>query len=513
MTDIVDSLDSSTGQGSANRESTARGAAWSTAAYASMGLGQILVQRVLNGSLTTSEFGVVNATLIVIGFGRIFTMSGVGPALVQRKTVERRHIVTGFIISMMMGLAAVGVLCLIAPWIGSFFHSDQLVNIMRVISLTFLIQAGGIVAEGLLQRDLRFKSLAIAEIISFVVGFIGVGVGAAAMGAGVWSLVYANMAQAAIKVVLVLMAARHPIGRTFDRSAAKDLARFASGFTLAKIFNYAAINGDNSVVGNRMGTVALGVYGKAYQLLAYPAMLFGQVVDRVLFPLMAREQEDIPKLARTYRRGVAGIATVTGPGGALICVLAPEILDVFAGPGPKWQPAISPLRVFAVGLFLRTGYKISDSLARSSGNVFKRAKRQAVYAVAVIVGALVGSHWSITGAAIGVLAALLLNYVLMADLSLRTTQITWGSFIEAHRRGAILGVLTGVVASSIAVPLRHAHVHYLLILIATLAGAAGMFVLLIMVRRDLVLGDVEWLLAGRRSSTAATSANMTKKES
>ncbi len=475
--------------------STARGAAWSTASYASMGVSQLVLLRVLNGYMSKAEYGVVTAALIVIGFGRIFTMSGVGPAIVQRPDVERRHIETGFLVSMMMGAAGVVTLSLLAPFVGGFFHSDQLVSVIRVISLTFIIQAGGIVGEGLLQRDLQFRKLAIAEVISYV-GFTIVGISAAIGGAGIWSLVAANMAQAAIKMVLVLLAARHPMSWHFDRRAGRDLARFASGFTLAKICNYAAINGDNTVIGHTMNKESLAVYGRAYQLLAMPAMLFGQVVDRVLFPVMARLQDDVPKLARTYRRGVAAIATVTGPGGALIMVLAPEIIRTLAG--DHWEAAINPLRAFALGLTLRTGYKISDSLARSSGTVFKRAKRQFIYAVLVIVGAYVGHFWGLTASALGVLFALLVNYLMMADLSLKTTGLGWMSFMAAHRRGVLLGAMTGGVGSLIAVPLRHAGVHYLLIILATGIGVAAMFALLIVISRDLVLGDVEWLLQGRR---------------
>lgn len=490
MTDAFDS--------SPHHQSAGRGAAWSAAAFAMLGAGQLIVQKVLDPYLTKDEWGVFGVVVVVIGLGKIFTMSGVGPALVQRKDLERRHIETGFLLSMMMGLAAVIVLSGIAPLLGRFFDSDQLVPIMRVISFTFLIQAAGIVAEGLLQRSMRLKQLALAEITSFIVGYVGVGVTTAVAGAGVWSLVWANLAQASIKVVLILLAARHPMGAHFDRRAARELAGFASGFTLAKVGNYSASNGDNIVVGRILGTAPLGFYFRAYQLLAMPAMLFGQVLDRVLFPMMARLQDDTEALARTYRRGVAAIVSVTGPAGALIVVLAPEVLVLLGG--DEWGPAVNPLRVFAAGLMLRTGYKISDALARSAGTVFKRAKRQWIYAAAVVVGAFVGGKISgITGAAVGVLGALTLNYMMMADLSLRTTKLSWASFAEAHRRGVILGLLTFGVASAVATPLRHGGAHYLVTIAATLAGVAVMFGALIKIKRDLVLGDVEWLLAGRRN--------------
>ena len=145
----------------------------------------------------------------------------------------------------------------------------------------------------------------------------------------------------------------------------------------------------------------LGYYSRAYQLVAMPAMLLGQMMDRVLFPVMASFQHARARLAEAYRRGISLVATVMAPLSVLIVMLAPEIVRVLLG--PDWGPVVAPLRVLALGLVCRTGYKISDSLARSVGTVYKRAWRQAIYAALVVTGALVGRRWGITGVAWGVL--------------------------------------------------------------------------------------------------------------
>ena len=101
-----------------------------------------------------------------------------------------------------------------------------------------------------------------------------------------------------------------------------------------------------------------------------------------------------------------------------------------------------PFQIFAAGLIFRTSYKISDSLARAMGTVYRRAWRQAVYAVAVVVGALIGTAFGLVWVAVGVTGAIVLNYVLMADLSLRTAPITWGHFVLRQTRGLWLGLVT-----------------------------------------------------------------------
>ena len=125
-------------------------------------------------------------------------------------------------------------------------------------------------------------------------------------------------------------------------------------------------------------------------------------------------------------------------------MLGPEVIHVLLGGGAKWDDAIVPFQIFAAGLIFRTSYKISDSLARAMGTVYRRAWRQAVYAVAVIVGALIGTAFGLVWVAVGVTGAIVLNYLLMADLSIRTAPIGWWHFAARQTRGLWLGLVVAI---------------------------------------------------------------------
>jgi PST family polysaccharide transporter len=96
-------------------------------------------------------------------------------------------------------------------------------------------------------------------------------------------------------------------------------------------------------------------------------------------------------------------------------------------------------------LLFRTSYKMSDSISRATGAVYRRAWRQAIYAALVFAGAWVGSRWGVTGVSLGVLASLLINFILMADLSLAVAHTTWRRFAGAH----VPAILTAGLAGSI----------------------------------------------------------------
>ena len=149
------------------------GMVWSALGFGSQGIGQFLVVIVFARYLTKSDNGVVAAALIVIALGQLFTDSGFAAAVVQREDLTDRHITSAFSWSLVTGAVMTAVVYLTAPLTAAFFHQPSIEPVMRGLSFTFMLQGPGLIAEALLQRDLDFKSIAIAETVSYFAGFAG----------------------------------------------------------------------------------------------------------------------------------------------------------------------------------------------------------------------------------------------------------------------------------------------------------------------------------------------------
>ncbi|HLQ37944.1 MAG TPA: lipopolysaccharide biosynthesis protein [Planctomycetota bacterium] len=466
---------------------------WSSLGLGAQGTGQFLLLAILARYLTATEFGVVSATMIVIGLGRTL-QTCIGPALVQRDELRPEHVRSAFALCVLIAAAMVAVMWLAAPLAAQFFRVDEISDVMRAMSLLFVCQTPGLVPEALLQREMRLRALAIAEVVGVAAGYVPIGIGCAWCGLGVWSLVAAHIGQALLKSTVLLIARPHEWALLPTRRETGELLYFSGGFAAAALANYAASQGDNFVVGRWMSAAHLGIYGRAYQLMAMPAMFLGEVVDRVLFPLMSRFQSDKERLRRAYGRSVSLIASVMTPAAVAGIVLAPEIVRVVLGPG--WGEVVPPFRILISGLVFRTGYKISDVLARATGTVYARAWRQMIFAVLILAGAFAGTAAGVTGVAIGIVTAIGINYLTMAGLSLRTTGSNWSEFAALHLRGLVSGTITGAVVLLLAQAIRGSVTDPLLVLLTVavlmlvLLGAA----LAIAPRR--VLGaEGTWLLA------------------
>jgi PST family polysaccharide transporter len=454
---------------------------------------QLVVVGVLARFVSPADFGVVGAALIVIGVSTMFSRLGLGPALVQRPELEQRHIDTAFTASVLLGLGLGGAMWLVAPLAAEFFRIPSVAPVLRALSVVFPLQGLAAVAGSLLLRELRFRYMANVDVISYGFGYGVVGIGAALLGLGVWALVLAQITHNVVKTTILLLGQPPRLRSLPDRDAFRELMYFGGGFTLAKVANQLAQQGDYLIVGRFLGPAPLGYYGRAYNLMSAPASGFGTILDSVLFPMMARVQNDETRLATAYRRGVALIALVVLPASAALILLAPEAIHVVLG--ARWVPVIAPFQILAAGMLFRTSSKMADSLTRATGAVFRRAWRQIAYAGLVLGGAWVGQHRGIAGVAWGVLLAITVNFLTMAQLSLEESKMSWWRLWLAHLPAVLTTLVTAPLVWVLAVALRSWGMPQVVTLVAGLGLVAACFLGLTLLAPGVFLGpDGRWMI-------------------
>jgi PST family polysaccharide transporter len=448
---------------------------------------RLLVLTILARLLGPREFGLAAAATIVIGFFRIFLQTGVRPALVQRPVLEARHVRTAFALSLALGLTASGLIVWLADELAArAFGMPELAPVLAALSLLLPIQSLGVVAAALLERELRFSWIVRRDVLAYAIGYGAVGIPLAIGGFGVWALVGAYLVQELATTAFVLRFQPHPKSLRVDRASARELVYFGGGFAVARFGNYGAGSGDAWVAGRWLGGEALGCYRYAVELTGVVASLFGSVLDRVLFPALAKVQGDRARLAAAYRSGVGAIAALVLPVSAALFALAPEIVGVVLGAG--WEAVVPPFRVLALALLPRATYTMSDSLARATGAVYRRAWRQALYAALVIGLAWIGQRYGLVGLALGTTAAVLANALLMIQLSMGLAALDGRSVAAAHLAALPSFALPLGATEALARAGRALGLPDAAILAASLAGAALLWLAALRLRPRLLLG-------------------------
>lgn len=388
------------------------------------------------------DFGVVSIALIFTSFAERLGQIGVGPAFVQRAVIDERDVGTAWILSVLSGVVISATLWAIAPVASSFFGESALVPVMRALATGFIIDSFGVVSDGILQRELRFREIVKIETIAFTVGLAVVGIALGYLGCGVWALVGANLATRITKTGMLVYLQPMKFGGAWCAERARELLRSGFGFSVGKILNFLSLQGDNFIVGRLLGAEALGMYTRAYQAMTLPAMYVGQAFERVLFPALSKKQDDRAALRRGLLSTLEVSALVAIPASVGMCFLSGEIVLVLFG--EVWSPVIPVLTVLSCGVFFRAAYKCSDVLIRSQGDLYGYAARQAWYTGIIVVGATIGALVSgLYGVAYAVVLGVTVNYVLMTLRAGRLADASFEELAQAHLLGMWVAVWVG----------------------------------------------------------------------
>lgn len=466
------------------------------------GLGQVLVTATLARLLSPRDYGLAGLAMVYVGLAGVLSQFGIGVAVIQRQELTPRFIRAAFTASILLGGITATLVWITAPLAAAALGNDRLIPVIRALSLGFLLANPGFVAEALSQRHLAWRRLMWVELAAFTIGYALPAVFLAALDYGVWALVGSTLGQHLIRTSVLLRLQPHPKWPRIGQEI-REVLTFGSQFTLARLFNYTASQGDNLIVGRVLGIVALGYYSRAFKLMMILVTYFATVVTRVLFPIMARLQGDPDRLRSTYLTGAAVIGLVSAPLGALMVVLAPEFVGIILG--PRWTPAILPFQILTAGIMLRNVYLMAYCLDAAMGAMRKRTIRDGIYGLAVLLGSVVGARFGLTGVATGVVLAIAVNYLVGAAMSIAMLGATWRDYARSQLPAFALGLVTASIAYPVRLGLLAGGFSQLIVLVLT-AGVSLAALALLYAIRPTVIGHYGSLAV--RHFTAALSSRL-----
>ena len=324
----------------------------------------LVVSGVLARLFTPEEFGVVNIATVVIAFFAIFSDLGIGPAVIQHKNLDKRDL--GGIFSLTLWSGAVMALLFFAAsgLIASFYDdSAELRNILRILSANLFFAAANIVPNGLILKEKRFRFAAVRSLSVQVVGGAAA-IAAAYAGAGIYALtinpVFSSL------MLFVINYRQNPLSVHLKpgKAAVGKVFSFSAYQFSFQLLNYFSRNLDKLLMGRYMSLSQLGYYDKSYRLMMLPLQNIAYVVSPVMHPIFSEMQNDLRKLADSYRKVVRLLALIGLPLSVVLWFTAQELVLIIFG--DQWQPSVPVFRILA----LSVGIQIVMS---TSGSIFQAA--------------------------------------------------------------------------------------------------------------------------------------------
>ena len=403
---------------------------------------QVVAQIALARLLGPEAFGVVTAAVLIILIAGIVAELGMGVALIQVEKIEALDVRYAFTRVLGATIIVAALILASADLVATLFENPRIAPVLRWMTLALVFQSLGAVSLGLLKRALDFKRIQVAQLLSYLVGYLLVGVGCAWLGAGEWSLVAAWVVQTFMASAIQYAKVPHSLVPTL-RPTKAPLIGFGVRTVFASLANWSIENVDNVMVGRAFGTTTLGAYAIAYNLVRTPVNHIVFSLQQVLQPFIARTQNDPATMRKAYLASVWMVALVTMPAFFGLGVLAPTVVDALYG--SAWVAAGPILLPLALAMPLQALQAVGGPVLWGSGQV-SREIRISLWMVALLI-ALLGVAATISPVAMawGVLVAYFTRALWVTGSVSQIIGASLRQSLSMLRGGFIVGSLTAAV--------------------------------------------------------------------
>ncbi|MDD5369037.1 MAG: lipopolysaccharide biosynthesis protein [Anaerolineaceae bacterium] len=455
---------------------TLHGLKWSYVDTAVNAVLQIGYTAVMARLLSPVDFGLVAMANVVLRFGSYFAQMGVGSALVQKKDLSSEDIRAGFTSSLLLALLVFGVFYLAAPLATFIFNDSAVVPVVRVLALSFVLGGLSITSLSLLRRSLAFRSIAIIDIISFVLGYGGGGIFLALKGFGVWSLVAAALSQSAILALLAYLFTRHSVALILDWKYFKRLYGFGGRVTLISFMEFISSNLDTLSIGHFIGAAALGIYNRAFMLVNLPMYYLVTSFSRVLMPSYSRIQDDLPRLKKGYLSSIMLVGSLLVPICWGLSAASQEVVLLVLG--EKWRAAIPVLQILAFATPFDLLSHLAAFLLEAAGVLNVKMLIQSFYICFLATLFFFLNKWGVVGFAMALVVGELSVLIAYTFVMRRFLKISRLEFWSAYQPAVFSGVIISLLIFGVGFLLR-------------LSGAPVWFAFLL----EVTIGAIVWLFS------------------
>ncbi|MBU6409997.1 MAG: lipopolysaccharide biosynthesis protein, partial [Verrucomicrobia bacterium] len=319
---------------------------------------------VLARLLVPRDFGIVAMALSFTAFAQVFKDMGLSSASIQRKELTHAQVSALFWINVLAGAALTVVLAATAPLMVWFFHRPEVLWVTVALSTTFVIGSLGIQHTALLNRDMRFRDLAVIRVASLAAGLL-CAIGAAFIGLRYWALVCNALVNPLVSVIMLWSYSKWRPTRPARAHGVRALFRFGANVTGFNLTNYFSRNLDAVLIGRVWGAGPLGLYTRAYALLMLPISNLRNPLNAVAYPALSHLQ-DQPERFRAYiRRYIAVLGFASMPIAAFLFVCSDNVIDILLG--SRWIGASAIFRLLAVAAFIQPVVSIRGLVLMSTG--------------------------------------------------------------------------------------------------------------------------------------------------
>ena len=273
---------------------------------------------VLARLLFPDAFGLMALVAVFMQGLQMFTDIGLGPSIIHNKRGhEPAFLHTAYTLQVLRGFLLWGMCWLLAPMVAGFFattdpQAESLITLLPVAALTAVI--GGFNSMGiyLLNRNMSLGIFTALELLPQLAASV-VMILWAFWFPSVWAMVVGGLASSLVRLMLSHVWNPGPPDRFgWNQDCLGDLFHFGKWIFLSTLVAFLAQHLDRILLGKLLTLAELGVYSIAMTFARVPIHVSGRLSSTVIFPLLARLQDNPKALVAACLRARQQVLWISG---------------------------------------------------------------------------------------------------------------------------------------------------------------------------------------------------------
>ncbi len=334
------------------KKQTVSGVKWTTLNSIILALCSLLKISILARYLEKEDFGLMALVLFVMGFMNLFMDMGLSSAILYKQDIKKQEYSSLYWINIFFSLLLFIIIYLISPFIGEFYENRELSSLIRLMALSLILSSIGRQFKTIFEKELKFKRIALVEIISAVLSLI-LAIILAWYEQGVYALILSALFQYFISNIVYLIIGLIHYGLLFhfvflETKPFLKIGLFQVG---GQIVNYFNRDLDILIIGKLFGSELLGGYSLAKQLVFRPAQIFNPIFTKVASPVLAKMQDDVKMLKKSYLKLLNIVSSINIPIYLCLFIAAPIAVNVLYG--EEYESIIFLVRILSIYMIFR----------------------------------------------------------------------------------------------------------------------------------------------------------------
>jgi len=346
----------------------------------------LIVSIVLARILIPEDYSVVSIVTIFFTFCNVFISGGLNTALIQKKDADTEDYSTVLHSTMLVALLLYIVMFFTAPSIANLYNKEILIPVIRVMSLTFFINAFKSVLSAYTSSNLQFKKFFLSTIIGTIVSAF-VGIYMAASGYGAWALVAQQMTNSLIDTIILYFTTKFKIVFKISIIKLKSLFKYGWKIFVSSIISVIYDQINPLIVGIKYTATDLAYYNKGQN---YPGLINSTISDTlqsVLFPVMSKVQDSKEMVLNVTRKFIKVSSYIIFP--MMIGFFAVSEIFVEVVLTEKWLPIVPYIQIFCFSYMLNIiqvgNLQAIKAIGRSDITLILEIIKKSVYFVIILI--------------------------------------------------------------------------------------------------------------------------------